>query len=159
MSTVPLDTARAQAGWLAILTGQAGPDDLAAVSAHHNTDVRDAFIVAYAGCWPTAVTSSPLDDIDPDVVAWANGLPVLSQSDVLTNLLAAAVAGNTALLWSVYASAAWRTGDGMRANIALDYALEVDPNYRLALLTQMLVDNAMRLDGPTKWDTVPQNGA
>ena len=38
-------------------------------------------------------------------------------------------------------------------------ASEVDPNYRLARLTQMLVENAMRLDGPTKWDTVPQNGA
>lgn len=155
----PLDTERAQAGWLAVLTGQAQPDDLAAASACHDPTVRDAFLVAYAGCWPTVVTSSPLDDIDPEVVAWARSLPALPLTEVLTNLLAAAVAGNTAPLWCVYANVAWRTGDGARANIALDRTLEVDSTYRLALLTRMLVDNAMRLDGPTMWDTLPQIGA
>jgi hypothetical protein len=45
---------------------------------------------------------------------------------------------------TVLASFAWWRGDGALTRVALDRALKVDPNYRLAQLLEQMVDLAIR---------------
>ena len=47
---------------------------------------------------------------------------------------------------TVMAQVSWWLGDGALARTALDLALAIDPDYRLALLLGQLVDNAVRPD-------------
>lgn len=154
---VPIDlpdvdpsTTQAKRGWANILTGQWSPEDLAFVSVEPSPMVRDAFIIVYVGVGVKAM-SDPLDDVEPGAVEWARSLPPLPQDTVVANLLGAAVAGNTPILWSAYANLMWRTGNGTPARIALENALAVDPEYRLALLTMRLVDAALPFDCDHLW--------
>ena len=45
---------------------------------------------------------------------------------------------------TVFANFTWWRGDGALTRIALDRALRIDPQYRLALLLEQMVDNAIR---------------
>ena len=143
-------TTQAKRGWANILTGQWSPEDLAFVSVEPSPMVRDAFIIVYVGVGVKAM-SDPLDDVEPDAAEWARSLPPLPQDTVVANLLGAAVAGNTPVLWSAYANLMWRVGNGTPARIALENALAVDPEYRLALLTMRLVDAALPFDCDHLW--------
>jgi Domain of unknown function (DUF4192) len=143
--------AQARDGWANILAGQWTPEDLAAVSADPDPALRDAFLLAYVGAWVKGLMGDSIDDLDAATVEWARALPPLGKDSMVENLRRAAVAANTAVLWTVFANTAWRVGDGTLANIAIERALAVDPEYRLARLISMMLDTAVKLDGDPVW--------
>lgn len=56
---------------------------------------------------------------------------------------------------TVTAHLAWWRGDGTLARVCLDRALTVDPDYRLAVLLQRLVDHGLSTRGPVRPGRVP----
>jgi hypothetical protein len=53
-------------------------------------------------------------------------------------------AAHAAPLLSVVASLAWWCGDGARAGIAVDHALDLEPDHRLCRLVRQSLDHGIR---------------
>jgi hypothetical protein len=116
-------------------------------------EIRDALVA-----WLCPGTL-PLDELSEDVLCMLAGLerggwmvdtdpgstgPQRAGADSLIRLCAMLPDDMAAPALSVLASFTWWRGDGALTRVALARALRCDPDYRLALLLQQMVDLAIR---------------
>lgn len=134
--------------WKRILTDEWTAHDLAVVSSATDHAARDS-VVCYFG---TAKTNDIAAGYGQEWEDWVLALPALPKDRVTSSLLGAARAGNTAMLWAVYAHAVWAAGDGAATNIAIDHGAVADPSYRLLLLLQRLVQLGVQVkESEPRW--------
>lgn len=172
---VPLDdtelcrlTDEALAAWATLLSGGGGAGvpgrDLPALAGGlRDLPIRDALI---AWLCPGTI---PLDAFDPSLVealeshlgafdesspqardrTVGSGLTEVSQEEITERLEAVCRAvppEHAAPVLAVTASYAWWCGDGARASVALEMALDLEPDHRLCALLRRLVGLGIRTD-------------
>lgn len=156
----PQSSAEVARAWGEVLTAQESiaelPDRVLAVASlgltsESGTALRDALL---AHVCPGLV---PLDGLDATTIAavqagialpWGTTVPETQQ---LVRLLARLVETCSSLpetrvvpALTMLAGVAWWKGDGALARVALERALAVDPNHRLALLIDQMLDLGIR---------------
>jgi hypothetical protein len=133
------------------------PQDLAMLAISlTDVDLRDALI---AWLCPGTLPADLIDPILSDQMTRALSEPPSLEGDVpgtaqvigrqrierrLCELCAALPQGLAVPALTVLASFTWWRGDGALTRIALDRALRTEPQYRLALLLEQMVDLAIR---------------
>lgn len=100
-----------------------------------------ALLRAHVSLWPTLDRRGPV--VPTDRASLGNRLLVLSRA------VPDACAAEAAALCTVVGHVAWAEGQGAVARAALDRALRLVPDYRLAVLVAQLVDAGVRF--PRDW--------
>ncbi len=117
----------------------------AAIGAHRRGDARDETV------WGDLVATLTVDLVRDAVISWC--LERVGECPVgLFIDLAHWVTDDFAVpLLSVLALVAYRSGDGALANVSLERALDIDPEYRLAVLAREFMVNGVH---PTELDAL-----
>ncbi|GAB3874938.1 DUF4192 domain-containing protein [Terrabacter terrigena] len=112
----------------------------------------DLRILSSAG--PSSSSASLADDLDiaaversrvgADWEAWDEAAAPRLMLSRLEEVCRITPAAHAAPVLSVLASLAWWCGDGARAGIAADRALELEPDHRLSLLVRQSLDHGLR---------------